>query len=78
MKRSQSVPSQEVTLHLPQEAMREYRGKFANKRGEEPDPLGNGPVESPLARAAIKELARKLDVGENFAVQGDGSLKESE
>lgn len=76
MTRSRSVASQEVTLYLPQEAIRQYKG--TRPRQGETDALGNGPVEAPLARTVITELARLQGIEGAFSVTGDGHLMEGE
>jgi len=76
MTRSKSIASQEIVLYVPEQAYREYSGNFSGKRGGEVDELSNSPVESPLAKAVVKELANQLGLDGDFAIQGDGTLVE--
>jgi len=80
MSRNRSLPSREVTVYIPEEAFRQFRGEVA-QRDWQGDRLGNqSPEQSALAVGATAKMAAVLisdvDFGDtNFVIKGDGSLE---
>ena len=80
MSRNRSIPSRKVVVYVPEEAWREFRGKFSDTRDWDGDRLGNeSPEQSQLAVGATHQMASVLldvDLGDdNFVINPDGSLE---
>jgi len=79
MSRNRSLPSRKVTVYVPEEAYREFRGAVA-QRDFQGDRLGNpSPEQSALSVGATAKIAAvvldDIDFGDlNFQIKGDGSL----
>lgn len=72
--RPRSLPSQEVTVRLPTEAIR--RAKSGNDRGQDTGPLGNtGELRQHLAKACVEALGESLEGSEDVIITPDGDLE---
>lgn len=74
------IASQEVTLRLPAEAMRQIKGMDTyQERSRNPDPLGNRTLlERKLASLCVRKLAAEIGHSDGFSVEGDGSIVEGD
>lgn len=71
-----AVASKTVTLELPAEAVREYRGEHQYEAAQ--DALGNEYFRKHLAIACVEQMAEELTEGGRISVNPDGSLEVAE